>query len=38
VPDTVLEWDAVKMRFPHHREANKYLSRDYRKNWGVAGF
>ena len=37
-PGTVLEWDAVKMRFPHHREANKYLSRDYRKNWGVAGF
>jgi len=38
VPDTVLEWDPVKMRFPHHREANKYLRRDYRKSWGVAGF
>ncbi|HET8735950.1 MAG TPA: hypothetical protein VFM69_05090, partial [Pricia sp.] len=38
VPGTVLEWDPVKMRFPDHRKANKYLRRDYRKGWGMAGF
>ena len=38
VPDTILEWDAVKMKFPNHPEANKYLRRIYRKGWKVRGF
>ena len=38
VPDTVLEWDAVNMRFPKNREANKYLQRVYRKGWSMTGF
>jgi len=38
VPDSHLEWDAVKMKIRNNPEANKLLSRDYRKGWGVAGF
>lgn len=37
-PDTVLEWDSEKMRFPKNRKANQYLQREYRKGWSVAGF
>lgn len=37
LPDTLLEWDANKMRFSDRR-ANKYLHRAYRKGWEVAGF
>ena len=37
MPDTLLEWDAAKMRFSDRR-ANKYLRREYRKGWEVAGF
>lgn len=38
VPDTLLEWDADKMKFTNHPEANKYLRRVYRKGWKVRGF
>jgi hypothetical protein len=38
MPDTVLEWDSVKMSFPNHPKANTYLQREYRKGWGVGGF
>jgi predicted dehydrogenase len=37
-PGKTLKWDAVKMEFPNHPEAEKYLSRNYRKGWGVSGF
>jgi predicted dehydrogenase len=35
VPDTLLEWDAVNMKFPNHPEAEKYLKRTYREGWKV---
>jgi predicted dehydrogenase len=38
MPDKVLEWDAVNMKFPDYPDANKYLRRNYRKGWQVAGF
>ncbi len=38
VPDKILEWDADKMKFTNHPEANKYLRRGYRKGWQVKGF
>ena len=38
VPDQLLEWDPVSMKFPNYPEANKFLGRDYRKGWKVAGF
>jgi len=38
VPDKLLEWDAVNMKFTNYPDANKYLRRDYRKGWKVAGF
>ena len=38
VPDKLLEWDNVKMKFPDYPDANKYLRRNYRKGWKVAGF
>lgn len=38
VPDTVLEWDAVNMKFPNYPDAEKYLRRTYRKGWQVDGF
>lgn len=37
-PDTLLEWDSEKMRFPKNRKANQYIQREYRKGWSVAGF
>ncbi len=33
VPDTLLEWDSEKMKFPNYPEADKYLSRNYRKGF-----
>lgn len=33
VPDTLLHWDARRMRFPGHPEAEKYVRRHYRKGW-----
>ncbi|GBF20558.1 MULTISPECIES: Gfo/Idh/MocA family protein [Arenibacter] len=38
MPDTVLKWDPVNMSFPNQPKANKFLQREYRKGWGVAGF
>jgi predicted dehydrogenase len=38
VPDKLIEWDAVNMKFTNYPEANKYLRRNYRKGWKVAGF
>jgi hypothetical protein len=38
VPGQLLEWDSEKMKFPNYPDANKYLSRDYRKGWHKAGF
>jgi len=32
-----LEWDAAKMRFTNHPEANKYLKPTFRKGWSFAG-
>lgn len=37
-PDTLLDWDAVNMKFTNYPEANKYLRRAYRKGWEMAGF
>lgn len=37
-PGKTLEWDSEQMKFPNHPEAEKHLSRNYRKGWGVAGF
>jgi len=38
VPDKLLEWDPVGMKIPNYPDANKYISRNYRKGWHVAGF
>jgi len=38
VPDTLLEWDSVNMKFPNCPDADKYLRRVYRDGWNVAGF
>ncbi|MEX2232717.1 MAG: Gfo/Idh/MocA family oxidoreductase [Cyclobacteriaceae bacterium] len=38
VPDQILEWDAARMKFTNHSEANKYLRRKYRKGWKSADF
>lgn len=38
VPDRLLNWDAVNMKFPNDPDVNKYLRRNYRNGWGVAGF
>lgn len=32
-PDQKLTWDAAKMKFPNHPEAEKYLKRTYRAGW-----
>jgi len=32
-----LDWDAAKMRFTNHPEANKYLKPTFRKGWSFAG-
>lgn len=34
-PNQKLEWDGPKMRFTNCREANQYVTEDYRKGWGV---
>jgi len=38
VPDQLLQWDSVKMKFSNYPDANKYLRRVYRKGWNIAGF
>jgi hypothetical protein len=37
-PNQLLEWDSIKMKFPNYPDANKYIRRNYRKGWNVAGF
>ncbi|MBN7812789.1 Gfo/Idh/MocA family oxidoreductase [Algoriphagus sp. H41] len=34
-PRKTLEWDSKKMKIPNHPEAERYLSRKYRKGWKV---
>jgi len=38
VPDQQLEWDFENLKFTNFPEAEKYLSRNYRKGWKIAGF
>jgi predicted dehydrogenase len=38
VPDQLLEWDSENMKFPNYPEAEKYLRRNYRRGWKIAGF
>ena len=38
VPDQLLEWDSVNLKFTNNTDANKYLSRTYRKGWSTARF
>jgi hypothetical protein len=33
VPNTVLQWDARRLRIPNSVEADRLLRRDYRKGW-----
>ena len=37
VPDTVLKWDAARLRITNSGEADRLLRRTYRKGWEVAG-
>jgi hypothetical protein len=36
LPGQTLEWDAARMSFPNHPDANRLLRRTYRKGWEVA--
>lgn len=38
VPDQLLEWDSDKMKFVNYPDADKYISRKYRKGWSAAEF
>ncbi len=38
VPDKLLEWDPVNMKITNNPDADKYISRNYREGWNVAGF
>jgi predicted dehydrogenase len=38
VPGKLLEWNSENLEFPNYPDANKYLRRNYRKGWKVAGF
>lgn len=37
VPDTVLQWDARRVRIPNSAVADGFLKRTYRKGWEVPG-
>ncbi len=37
-PGTLLEWDAINMKFPNYPDAEQHLRRSYRKGWKVKGF
>jgi predicted dehydrogenase len=37
-PGTLLEWDHENMKFPGYPEAEKFLRRNYREGWNIAGF
>jgi Arc/MetJ family transcription regulator len=32
---TKLKWDAEKLAFSNHNDANRFLQREYRKGWTV---
>jgi hypothetical protein len=36
-PGTTLEWDAAKLAFTNHTEANRFVRRQYRRGWEVEG-
>lgn len=36
-PNTVLQWDAARLRITNSESANKWLRRSYRKGWEVPG-
>ncbi|HPS09697.1 MAG TPA: Gfo/Idh/MocA family oxidoreductase [Kiritimatiellia bacterium] len=36
-PDTLLQWDAPNMRITNVEEANRLVSRTYRKGWNIPG-
>jgi hypothetical protein len=38
VPDQLLEWDSLNMKFPNYPEADKFIRRTYREGWNVSGF
>jgi predicted dehydrogenase len=37
-PGRLLEWDSANMKFPNYPDADKYLSRTYRKGWNIGDF
>ncbi len=37
VPNTLLQWEPVNMKFSNHPGAEKYLKRTYRKGWNIKG-
>ena len=36
-PKTTLEWDAAALKFPNTPEADRFVRREYREGWRVAG-
>jgi len=38
VPDVLLEWDSPNLMVTNNADANKFLRRNYREGWQVAGF
>lgn len=38
VPGTLLEWDSSGLKFKNNPDADKLLSRHYRKGWSTGGF
>jgi len=38
VPEQKLKWNHARMRITNHQDANRYVRRDYREGWHVAGF
>ena len=36
-PQEMLHWDTTKMQFDNNPEATRYLRKDYRKGWEIAG-
>jgi hypothetical protein len=37
-PGTLLEWDHENMKVPGYPETEKFLRRNYREGWNIAGF
>jgi len=36
-PKQTLEWNAAALKFTNVAEANRYVKRDYRAGWDIAG-